>query len=98
LDLVGLEKAPLGHNHLFVELCVGATSFDLEHPTFDFPNFRKQAMSNQALDTALKRLENVTARLEALGGQKPALPPKPSNASGSNSKYKPHDGSTFINI
>ncbi|KAI6191755.1 Adenylyl cyclase-associated protein [Aphelenchoides bicaudatus] len=41
-------------------------------------------MSNQQLDSALKRLENVTSRLEALSNQKPALPPKPANASGSN--------------
>lgn len=32
-------------------------------------------------------LEDVTVRLETLSNQKPALPPKPANASGSNSAF-----------
>jgi hypothetical protein len=43
-------------------------------------------MSN--LDKVVKRLEDVATRLETLSNQKPALPPKPTNTSGSNSKFK----------
>ncbi|KAF1746765.1 hypothetical protein GCK72_023222 [Caenorhabditis remanei] len=40
-------------------------------------NDKDQEMSAQ--EDFLKRLENVTIRLEAISGQKPALAPKPTN-------------------
>lgn len=37
------------------------------------------------MDALVKRLEDVTLRLETVANLKPALPPKPATLSGSNS-------------
>ncbi|KAI6173525.1 Adenylyl cyclase-associated protein [Aphelenchoides besseyi] len=41
-------------------------------------------MSTQQLESLVKRIEDATIRLETICNQKPALPPKPTNTSGSN--------------
>ncbi|KAI6205327.1 Adenylyl cyclase-associated protein [Aphelenchoides besseyi] len=41
-------------------------------------------MSTQQLESLVKRIEDATIRLETICNHKPALPPKPTNTSGSN--------------